>query len=198
MTLVMTAAGIAITGSGQMAEEASVPGEEGPEPMIAQVITPVDVNEELEHEAEEKCYYDIPLSHQLQDVVFVEADRWNVPPELLLAMMDQESDYRTDAISSTGDFGIMQINQINHQRLRYEIGVTDFMDPSQSIACGAYMIGELLDKYDGDLHHALTAYNRGESGAQTYYRRNGTYETEYSRNIVETYENLGGGGQACR
>lgn len=204
LTLVMTAAGVLITGSGKTAAEESQASAETAEPMIAQIITPVEISEEIgpeadqEPEEEQRFYYDIPLSHQLQDVVFLEAERWNVPPELLLAMMDQESDYRTDAVSNTGDFGIMQINEVNHQRLRDEIGVTDFMDPAQSIACGAYMIGELLEKYDGDMHHALTAYNRGEGGAQTYYRSYGTYETEYSRNIVATYEDLGGGGQVCR
>lgn len=144
-------------------------------------------------------YYDVPLSYELQDVVFREAERWSVPPALILAMMDQESDYRTDVVSSTDDYGIMQINSINHPRLREELGITDFLDPEQSIACGAFMIGELLDKFDGDLHHALTAYNRGEGGASKYYRSNGTYETSYSTNILAIYESLEeGGDKGCR
>lgn len=135
-------------------------------------------------------YYDVPLSHQLQDAVFREAERWNVPAALLLAMMDQESDYRTDLVSGTDDYGIMQINAINHPRLREELGVTDFLDPEQSITCGAYMIGELLDKFDGDIHRALTSYNRGEAGARRYAENNGTYESSYSTSIVEIYESL--------
>lgn len=138
----------------------------------------------------ERIRYDVPLADELQDVVFQESEKWDVPPALILAMMDQESDYRTDIVSSTGDYGIMQINEINHPRLQEELGVTDFLDPEQSIACGAYMIGELLDKYDGDLHHALTAYNRGEGGAKKYYSQTGTYETSYSRSIVDTYQAL--------
>ena len=135
-------------------------------------------------------YYDVPLSHQLQDAVFREAERWNVPAALLLAMMDQESDYRTDLVSGTDDYGIMQINAINHPRLREELGVTDFLDPEQSITCGAYMIGELLDKFDGDIHRALTSYNRGEAGARRYAENNGTYESSYRTSIVEIYESL--------
>ena len=60
------------------------------------------------------------------------------------------------------------------------------------------MIGKLLDRYDGDLHHALTAYNRGEGGAAKYYRNNGTYQTSYSISIVDTYEALEGGDETCR
>ena len=151
-----------------------------------------------EPEPEGPVYYDVPLEHDLQDVVFQEADRWGVPAALLLAMMEHESNYQADVISSTGDYGIMQINEINHQRLREALGITDFLDPEQSIACGAYMIGSLLAEYDGDVHHALTAYNRGEGGARAYYRETGTYETDYSREIVATYEALGGGDDTCR
>lgn len=135
-------------------------------------------------------YYDVPLSHALQDAVFREAERRNVPAGLLLAMMDQESDYRADLVSGTDDYGIMQINTINHPRLREELGITDFLDPEQNIACGAYMIGELLDKFDGDIHRALTSYNRGEAGARRYAENNGTYESSYSTSIVEIYESL--------
>ena len=52
------------------------------------------------------------------------------------------------------------------------------------------MIGELLDKYDGDFHHALTAYNRGERGARLYYQENGTYESSYSMSIMDIYKEL--------
>lgn len=135
-------------------------------------------------------YFDVPLDHELQDVVFDEAERWNVPAALILAIIDQETDYRTDVVSSTDDYGLMQINSINHDWLADELGITDFMDPAQSIRCGAFMIGRLVNKYDGDLHHALTAYNRGEGGARSYYKKNGTYETSYSTSVLATFDAL--------
>lgn len=138
----------------------------------------------------EPFYFDIPLGNELQDFVREEAEQRDVPPELILAMMDQESDYRTDLVSTTDDYGIMQINKVNHARLRDSLGITDFLDPEQNIRCGVYMIGELLAKYDGDLHRALTSYNRGEGGANKYFTKNGTYETSYSRSILEIYNNL--------
>lgn len=140
-------------------------------------------------------YYDIPLSHELQDQVFAAAEQYGVPPALVFAMMDQESDYRTDLVSTTNDYGIMQINRINHDTLRETLGVTDIMDPAQNIQCGVYMIGKALEKYDGDMTRALTAYNRGDTGARRYYEANGTYETEYSRSILETYAALVAAGE---
>ena len=138
----------------------------------------------------EPFYHDIPLTPELQDFARQEAEQRGVPPELILAMMDQESDYRTSLISTTNDYGIMQINKANHAWLRDTLGITDFLDPEQNIRCGIYMIGELLAKYDGDLHRALTSYNRGEGGANKFYSRNGTYETSYSRSILEIYNDL--------
>lgn len=166
----------------------AAPAEEPQAELVVQMAEAPAPDPEPAEPAQE--YYEVPLSHQLQDVVFQAAERWDVPAALLLAMMDQESDYRTDLISGTNDYGIMQINAINHPRLQEELGITDFLDPEQNIACGAYLIGELLDKYDGDLHRALTSYNRGITGANRYAEKNGTYESSYSTSIVEIYEGL--------
>ena len=170
------------------------------EPAPAPVPEPIDWQPEVDKpEAElapepepepEPFYHDIPLATELQDFVRDEAEQRGVPPELILAMMDQESDYRTNLVSGTNDYGIMQINKVNHETLSKILGVTDFLDPEQNIRCGTYMIGELLAKYDGDMHRALTSYNRGESGANKYFKKNGTYETSYSRSIIEIYNNL--------
>lgn len=161
--------------------------EPGPKEIVWQSVPEPDPEPEPEPEP---FYHDIPLAPELQDYVRDQAEQRDVPPELILAMMDQESDYRTNLISKTNDYGIMQINAINHDSLRDTLNITDFLDPKQNIRCGVYMIGELLAKYDGDMHRALTSYNRGEGGANKYYSRNGTYETSYSRSIIEIYRNL--------
>ena len=191
---VMTVTGVAIVGTAHEEQPSA------PSPMPAVEIMdflqielpppPQTMPQEPLVQDPEPTYYDIPLDHPLQDVTREQAEANGIPTELLLAMMDQESDYRPDLVSGTSDYGIMQINAINHDWLRETLGVTDFLDPEQSIACGAYMIGELVAEYDGDLHHALTAYNRGRGGAAKYHRNNGTYETSYSRSILGIYNEL--------
>ena len=78
--------------------------------MAAEEALELEAAPELEAATDETetVYHDVPLSHDMQDEVFVAADRWGIPAALILAMMDQESDYRTDLISSTGDYGIME------------------------------------------------------------------------------------------
>ena len=42
-----------------------------------------------------------------------------------------------------------------------ELGVKDSFDPMQNLLGGSRYLKQLLDKYDGDLDHALAAYNWG-------------------------------------
>lgn len=104
-------------------------------------------------------------------------------------MISVESGFDPSVISSTDDYGLMQINEINHDWLEETLGITDFLDPYQSVDAGTYMINDLMDDYDGDVHLALMAYNMGRTGAKRCWDR-GIYSSEYSRKIVDRMENL--------
>ena len=73
--------------------------------------------------------YDIPLSEELQVFTFNLCEEYGADYEMVLAIMDKESDYTASAISKCSDYGIMQINKINHKWLTEELEVTDFLDP---------------------------------------------------------------------
>lgn len=127
-------------------------------------------------------YYDIPLSKELQDVTIKLCSKYNVDPIIAFALMQKESTYQVDVVSKTNDYGIMQINKINHEWLSEELGITDFLDPNQNIEAGLYMLGDYLEKYG--LHQALMSYNMGEKGARKAISR-GNPSSEYSRDIEE-------------
>lgn len=112
----------------------AAPAEEPQAELVVQMAEAPAPDPEPAEPAQE--YYEVPLSHQLQDVVFQAAERWDVPAALLLAMMDQESDYRTDLISGTNDYGIMQINAINHPRLRRDLGSRTFWTRNRTLHAG--------------------------------------------------------------
>jgi len=131
--------------------------------------------------------YKIKLSKELQEYTYVVCKRNSVDYELVLAMMWLESDFNESLISDTDDYGLMQINIVNHNDLREALGITDFLDGKQSIRCGVYMIKDLLKKYD--VRHALLAYNNGEGGAAKLHKR-GIYSTAYDRVILEKKEQL--------
>ncbi len=140
--------------------------------------------------ADEVPYYDIPLSFDLQLYTYSRCADLGISEyyELVLAMMWQESNFKPNIISKTNDYGLMQINICNHDWLSKELGITDFLDPYQSIDAGTHIIASLLLKYE-DPHKALMAYNYGEAGAKKNWEQ-GYYTSSYSRAIAEKQEQI--------
>ena len=131
--------------------------------------------------------YDIPLSAELQAYTYQRCEALGlVTPGIdypaVLALMGKESASTPDAVSSTGDYGLMQINPVTHDWLREELGITDFLDAKQSIDAGTEMLARLSSKYS-DPHKVLMAYNMGEGGAAKFWAQ-GITSSEYSRDIM--------------
>lgn len=144
--------------------------------------------DDTEVRAAEPTYYDIPLSEELQLYTYTRCVDYGIADhyELVLAMMWQESNFTPDTISKTNDYGIMQINACNHEWLRDVLGTTNFLDASQNIDAGTYIISRMLLKYE-DEHKALMAYNMGERGASLNWEA-GIYTSNYSRGVVAKRE----------
>lgn len=125
--------------------------------------------------------YNIPLSETLQEHTFQKCKDYGIVGqyELMLGLMWQESNYIPDVISATDDYGLMQINTINHNWLKETLGITDFLDPYQNIDAGTYIFSLMYHKYN-DTHKALMAYAFGERGAARLWAK-GTYTGYHSR-----------------
>lgn len=84
------------------------------------------------------------------------AQRFDLSPALLEALVWQESRWRANAVSHAGARGLAQLMP---GTARY-LGV-DPDDPMQNLEGGARYLREQLDRFDGDLEKALAAYNAG-------------------------------------
>lgn len=159
---------------------------------VPEVQTAVETVVEAEEPAEvveEVKYYDCPLDHGLQDYIRTLCEENNVPMDLVIAQIQIESGFRADCISGTGDYGLMQINRINHKRFEEEYGITDFLDPYQNVFCGIKILSEHYNRY-GDLDKALMAYNLGAGGAEKLWKQ-GIYSTSYVEKIKSASINYG-------
>ena len=130
----------------------------------------------------------VPMDVNLQKHVYETARQYGLDWTLLMAVIQQESQFDIYAKSDAGDFGLMQINRINHPTLSVTLGIHDFMDPYDNVRAGAYMLRDLFDKY-GDVNKVLMAYHMGESGAASLWEQ-GIYETGYSRSVLRIRQEL--------
>lgn len=132
-------------------------------------------------------YYDCPLSNDLQDYIRELCSDKDVPMSLVIAMIEVESSFRANIISKSDDYGLMQINKINHEVMSEKYGITDFLDPYQNVFCGITIIAEHLEKMDGDIALALMRYNCGATGAKRLWDK-GIYSTSYTEKIMTAME----------
>lgn len=101
--------------------------------------------------------------HGFGDAIRTAAARYRLAPELLDAVALRESGYRTEAVSSAGAVGVMQLMPGTARRL----GV-DPHDPVASIFGGAAYLRSLLDRFNGRIDLALAAYNAGPEAVQRH------------------------------
>lgn len=92
------------------------------------------------------------------------ADTFGVSVNLLTSIARAESNFCTDAVSSAGAVGIMQLMPATAASL----GVTNSYDARENIMGGAKYIAQLLNKYNGNTTLALAAYNAGSSNVEQY------------------------------
>ncbi len=105
---------------------------------------------------------------QLLRQVYLEARRADLPPELVLAVIQVESNFDRFAISSAGAQGLMQIMPFWLD----EIGRPDdnLFHVHTSLRMGCTILRYYLDKERGDLTRALARYN-GSLGSAKYPQR---------------------------
>lgn len=106
-------------------------------------------------------------------------------PELISTIIEEESEWNEDAVSSCGAIGLMQICPEWHEDRMQELGITDITDPKQNIVVGCDYLRELTDQYNGNVLKALMVYNMGNRGAELY--EDGIIST-YAEHIVIVME----------
>lgn len=152
---------------------------------VEKVVEPETIVIEETEPEEQIVYFDCPLDEELQDYIFELCEEEEIPPSLVIAIIDHESEFTADVVSSTKDYGLMQINECNHEWLSETYGITDFLDPKENILAGVKILGTLYRKYE-DPHEILMAYNMGEWGAKDAWEQ-GILTTPYSEEVTRLW-----------
>jgi soluble lytic murein transglycosylase-like protein len=99
-----------------------------------------------------------------QSLIQQTAQKYGLDPNLLAAVVNQESGGDPNAHSSVGAQGLMQLMPATAASL----GVTNSFDPQQNLDAGARYLSGLLTQYGGDTSLALAAYNAGPGNVNKY------------------------------
>ena len=96
-------------------------------------------------------------------IIYREATRNNLPPELVAAVIESESDFRPHLVSDKNAQGLMQIVPETGRLLVCD----NPFNPSQNIAAGTRYLRYLVNRF-GDQRTALAAYNAGEGNVERF------------------------------
>lgn len=131
---------------------------------------------------------DVPLDIETQEFTYNLCTAYNIDWTLVMAIMQTESNFKSDTISKTNDYGLMQINKVNHQWLTEKLGITDYLDKTQNIRAGVFVLRKLFEEYT-DPKLVLMAYNMGSNGAEALWNKK-IYTTPYVDKVLENQRRL--------
>lgn len=125
---------------------------------------------------------DTYISEEYQRYSMEIGKKYNICPELLMAMIEQESSGQKNASNSTGDTGLLQVNPKWHADRMIKLGVTDLYDPYSNILVAADYLAELFQENE-DVYLVLMKYNMVHSTAEELYEK-GVY-SQYAIDVSE-------------
>ena len=112
------------------------------------------------------------------------ANRHQVDPKLVRAIVRVESNFNPSAVSPRGASGLMQLIPATARRF----GVSNVFDPGANLDGGVRYLKYLMNLYGGDLKLSLAAYNAGENAVADHNGIPPYRETQdYLRKISEIY-----------
>lgn len=124
---------------------------------------------------------DRPLAEAIYDV----AEEEGIEPDLAYGLVNTESTFRNDVTSPVGARGLTQVMPRTARWLMPEIRTAkQLFEPETNLRVGFRYLRHLLDKYDGDAHLALLAYNRGPGTVDRILRRGGNPDNGYARRVL--------------
>src|SRR6185436_17133847 len=99
-------------------------------------------------------------------LIYETAKRHSVNPQIVAALIRQESAGNRRAVSHKGARGLMQLMPAT--AIRFGIRKEHLFDPEHNLEAGVRYLSWLLDQFPNDLAKVLAAYNAGENAVVRY------------------------------
>jgi hypothetical protein len=119
------------------------------------------------------------------DIIHAKAQKYDVDPSLLAAVVETESSFRSHARSQVGARGLMQLMP----RTGRWLGARNLYNAEQNVDAGAKYLKYLNARFDGNLTKTIAAYNAGEGNVRRYNGVPPFRETRsYVKQVMSRYE----------
>ena len=122
------------------------------------------------------------------------ARNYDLDPAFLAAVIEEESKFRSDARSSAGAIGLMQLQPATAKGIALRTGGTKFVlsdlyVPELNVRYGAWYLHHLMTKYR-DERLALAAYNAGQRNVDRWRAAGEGVQFAETRAYVDKVERL--------
>jgi len=134
----------------------------------------------------------------LADAVYEESMAASVDPLIVASIVAKESSFKSQIVSHAGAVGLMQLRPFVARDVaqRSDIewdGLQTLHSPRMNVRLGILYYKELMDRFDGDRHTALTAYNFGPTRVSRQLRTGTFSGSDYAADILGLYDSLNTG-----
>ena len=126
--------------------------------------------------------YTVPQT--LAQLIYREAVENEIDPEIAFGLVRTESEFKDYATSHVGAIGLTQLMLPTARWFKRDATERDLRDSETNLEIGFRYLNELIDRYDGDVELALTAYNRGTGTVDRVLKRGGDPDNGYAGKVM--------------
>ncbi len=126
--------------------------------------------------------YDI--SRELARKIFDTAVDEGIEPDLAFGLVNTESTFRPQVVSSVGAQGLTQVLPRTAKWIMGAKHTPNLFDVDTNLHAGFRYLRKLIDDYEGDVRLALTAYNRGPGTVNRILSRGGNPDNGYAGRVL--------------
>src|SRR5215218_691161 len=136
----------------------------------------------LQRVTENSSRYGIPadLAERIEDIALAEG----IDARLAFGLVATESEFNRRAVSPVGAVGYTQLMPSTARFFRPGLDREDLFDRDTNLRVGFRFLKTLINKYDGNVALALTAYNRGPDKVDGILRNGGDPDNGYARLVM--------------
>ncbi len=130
----------------------------------------------------------------LVELIYRESQKQNLDPQLIVALIKIESEFKPEALSKAMARGLMQVRFATAQEVAREIGLKlkkskHLYEPYINIKIGTHYLAKMLKRFD-NLELALTAYNMGPTKLKRRMVSKRKFSKRYSRRVLKVYDRI--------